>query len=1632
MPCTPFFWRVGTVGITSDKVPQFIRYHLFSSGLSGNGTYGVRRAFPGVSKRSFTTRPSHDVKENAIFSQREVQFKCSQGERKPGNHVNRIQLANLFKKGKELQRRVIQGYAKGKGVTRDRKAHTHSDIVRRNWNPLSFAEDSFRSVLALGREIHRFYEREHKKSGDLGTITPSYSLSCTFKETGEKTLGSVWFSEGSSDSIPGHLPSSSRPSDSLVITTFEYHQAALLCILQQLLAYSAWKISSAVFQEYQAEVSRLLMLLPSHMISSLVAFCSDAAFEPLRKSLTHRGAKTYLELLCHHHLSPRDKDEWINFCYLLRFGKCAHGLSAASSTRPGIETVACLPLLPSSIWTLRQDVAMFSGEHKGEGREHSHAWAFSSRATLLLTASEAVALIRWCRRFTPEQHLSSLDIEAALRKWIQTQSFSHSTLSGASTSSFSSPSNLRDLINDHPSHVKADGTIRDLLHLWEIAKHEERTRPFLAKLCGISYTHHNSLQIERNTLVTFLDRTTSELVRDADALNTLSPWLKRVPLLDTWKNEVKNEWKAVHEQDARTPSSSSTSLLRYGSTKGYNEALIMGRWQWVLYDIIRRLGAHAMGKGKMQEEYVNFEKETETNEEVSVLGAVKEEPFFNLSLMELAEEVRTFLESSFPRSHALVPHKVLVHPWEIPRMPKALQKLAPVTREEQEMLLSPPTRGLVISGTSKSTMQVSDGEKQSERVPWCVQEIRHRLWMMKHLPPHLPLRLIRFDSASSSSSFSNSGNLSLPVLDRSPSRELLSWMLVSVHNLALSLALRDLEHVNSGGHITYQPSLGSPSLRWEQLLKQVRSSIQSLLFSPPHPCYIALNEFTIQLFTRLSYTCGACFYTSLVSSKESYRREEIISEVLEKSIHYFFQPPDPHFYNTCGVQGTSGLRTAPSHCFSEEAVLLWKEVKRLAQKEGLSSLSPYPAFFSDAPLNPFFSSAMDMNVLFPSLHWMKYLQKKISCLRNFHFSLYVEALAPLASGSSLLEAIKKETMMHGAPVFSPESAAAIVTALMIHFTSILNDPNRISGLGENIGKEKDEEVKCEIEFPEGVESILPILEDSSCRYLFLSFPSDKFHPVSSYFKGIFHPSFFRLLQGDGNIKECKNEERKAENSSPTTAIRGTSPSSRAINLPPEESHVPESGWFGSEALLNGRSLRLCEAYPTTTTERFLKFHQRLVHLMKKEEQPIEEGKLPYYLSAQKGKTITLPMVRLAYSPPPLRIQFCVVDIYEAVKFFSCKSKEDFAPGKSQGSAGCSWSRKNRKSRETEKLVKEDTASGAIETPHVIAAELPYGLYALYKPVGVTCTMHAHYPSLISYMQQHLLWGGDADGRTNESLLDGKSSPPILYQHGLINRIDVGTSGIVLVARMKESLLGAISASSIFRRVRKFYQALVCGPAPLSCGSLSSGLSPLWYLPPEGTIISHVFANGADGALTTASSFPSTLSGGVPSRLPVALLDQRQAITYFKVLNYYPDHHVYHVEVSLFSGRRHQIRQHFANLGFPLLGDDRYGGGSGEVEIAKKSFLASYKEEKGVNPFGLNRPALHASRVEIMCSSVEPENPTPSPRYHFCGHMNSSSPNTKEGQQGGEKVVVECPLPPDMQRVLVYLSRCTKNRKKKRK
>lgn len=124
--------------------------------------------------------------------------------------------------------------------------------------------------------------------------------------------------------------------------------------------------------------------------------------------------------------------------------------------------------------------------------------------------------------------------------------------------------------------------------------------------------------------------------------------------------------------------------------------------------------------------------------------------------------------------------------------------------------------------------------------------------------------------------------------------------------------------------------------------------------------------------------------------------------------------------------------------------------------------------------------------------------------------------------------------------------------------------------------------------------------------------------------------------------------------------------------------------------------------------------------------------------------------------------------------------------------------------------------------------------------------------------------------------------------GIVQRLDVGTTGLMLVAKNESAYL-ALKDQFRNRTVAKVYHALVQGHMDPAEGTIDA---PIGRHPRE----DYRFAVVADG---------------------------KASITHYSVLEYFPGASL--VRVELETGRTHQIRVHFSALRHPLVGDLAYGG-----------------------------------------------------------------------------------------------------------
>ena len=146
------------------------------------------------------------------------------------------------------------------------------------------------------------------------------------------------------------------------------------------------------------------------------------------------------------------------------------------------------------------------------------------------------------------------------------------------------------------------------------------------------------------------------------------------------------------------------------------------------------------------------------------------------------------------------------------------------------------------------------------------------------------------------------------------------------------------------------------------------------------------------------------------------------------------------------------------------------------------------------------------------------------------------------------------------------------------------------------------------------------------------------------------------------------------------------------------------------------------------------------------------------------------------------------------------------------------------------------------------------------------------------------------------------------RQGIVHRLDVGTSGLMVVAK-SENAYRVLKRAFKERRVEKVYHAVVQGHPEPTTGTIDAPI----------------------GRHPTADYKFAVVADGKPS------------VTHYEVLEMVPAASL--VEVHLETGRTHQIRVHMAAVRHPCVGDVTYGG---DPVLAER--------------LGLTRQWLHAVRL----------------------------------------------------------------------
>jgi len=179
--------------------------------------------------------------------------------------------------------------------------------------------------------------------------------------------------------------------------------------------------------------------------------------------------------------------------------------------------------------------------------------------------------------------------------------------------------------------------------------------------------------------------------------------------------------------------------------------------------------------------------------------------------------------------------------------------------------------------------------------------------------------------------------------------------------------------------------------------------------------------------------------------------------------------------------------------------------------------------------------------------------------------------------------------------------------------------------------------------------------------------------------------------------------------------------------------------------------------------------------------------------------------------------------------------------------------------------------------------------------------------------------GNWDGTLQNGLLHYDPELGAIPRSGIVHRLDKDTSGVMVVARSLKAHASLVNQLQT-RSMSRIYEAVVKGETP-----------------PTGTIDVAIDRNPRD------------------RKKMAVMASGRSATSHYQLLKRLPG--TSHVQVSLESGRTHQIRVHMTHIGYPIIGDLLYGRGP----IKQKGLPATAIE--AIN--GFPRQALHARTLKLI-------------------------------------------------------------------
>jgi len=189
---------------------------------------------------------------------------------------------------------------------------------------------------------------------------------------------------------------------------------------------------------------------------------------------------------------------------------------------------------------------------------------------------------------------------------------------------------------------------------------------------------------------------------------------------------------------------------------------------------------------------------------------------------------------------------------------------------------------------------------------------------------------------------------------------------------------------------------------------------------------------------------------------------------------------------------------------------------------------------------------------------------------------------------------------------------------------------------------------------------------------------------------------------------------------------------------------------------------------------------------------------------------------------------------------------------------------------------------------------------------------------------------------------------------LVHRLDVGTSGVVLLAKTREAH-AALSRALQERRVEKRYRALVWGHP----------------VPARGLFDAPLARDPRDGRRMRVDA------AGKPARTRYETLRRHRSLA--------------DLALSPETGRTHQIRVHLAARGHPIAGDDLYGAATRWRGVREPVLRRALE--------ALTRPLLHAERIVVPELGLDVAAPLPTDYRYVLGVLAPAGAKGP-GERGG--------------------------------